>query len=506
MGTEDMSAVVRSLRGVTPTTALVATGLVTGVALRVWILASSQGALDGDEAVWGLMARHVLHGDIPTFYWGQAYGGSQETLVAAGLFWLFGAGTIALKIAPILFWTVATVLVWRVGRRTLDEPQGRLAAALFWMWPLFFVWKSTRAHGFYGAGLVFGLWAMLAALRLRERPTTLDAAQLGLALGLGWWATPQVAILGLPAVLWLVWRRPAVVRAIPVGAVAFALGSLPWWIYNVRHHWASVHSGRDESSAYGHLHNLVSSTLPSALGLRLPFSLAWLPDVAVGAPLYVLALAGFGWLLIRRPPRLGLPLLAAALFPVFYAASPYTWLNLEPRYLTLIAPVIVLLVAYAASSTRRALAIFLVAGALSVSGLALMVRDDLAASHAGGVALPADFRPLLRVLDANGVRRVWATYWIAYRVTFESGERIVAAEPGSDQYVVRHGRVVPVGESDIGSQGRYAPFQLEVAASRDVAHVFAVGEPLEGKARPLLRRTGYRLVTVDGFDVWRPPR
>jgi 4-amino-4-deoxy-L-arabinose transferase-like glycosyltransferase len=485
---------------------LVAVGLVAGIALRVWILASSQGALDGDEAVWGLMARHVLHGELSTFYWGQAYGGSQETLVAAGLFWLFGASTVVLKLTAILFWAGASVLVWRVGRRTIGEPQARLAAALFWMWPLFFIWKSTRAHGFYGAGLVFGLWAMLAALRLRERSAMRDAAQLGLALGLGWWATPQIAILGLPPVLWLVWRRPAVLRAVPVAAGAFVLGSLPWWIYNVRHHWASVHAGRDESSAFGHLHNLFSSTLPAALGLRLPFSLEWLPHVAVGAPLYVLALAGFAWLLIRRPAGLGMLLLTAALFPIFYTASPYTWLNVEPRYLTLLAPVIVLLVAYAAHSTRRAVMIFLICGALSISGLALMVSDDLAASHAGGVALPADFGPLVRKLEANGVRRVWATYWIAYRVTFESGERIVAAEPGSDRYSVRQGRVVPLGESDIGNQGRYAPFQHEVAKSRDVAHVFAAGEPLEGKARPLLRSAGYRLVTVDGFDVWLPPR
>ncbi len=245
-------------------------GLAAGTALRVWIMLSSQGALDADEAVWGLMAMHVLHGEIPTFFWGQAYGGSQETLVTAGLFWLFGRSTAALKVAPMLFWAVATVLVWRVGRRTLGEPRARLAAALFWMWPVFFVWKSTRAHGFYGAGLVFGLWAMLAALRLRERPTQLDLASLGLALGLGLWATPQVAILGLPAVLWLVWSRPALLRRAPLALSTFVLGGLPWWIYNLRHHWASLQTGKDETSKLGHLHNLVVATLPEALGPAAP--------------------------------------------------------------------------------------------------------------------------------------------------------------------------------------------------------------------------------------------
>jgi len=48
------------------------------------------------------MARHVLHGEPTTFYWGQSYGGTQETLVTAALFWMFGAGTLVLKTVPIL--------------------------------------------------------------------------------------------------------------------------------------------------------------------------------------------------------------------------------------------------------------------------------------------------------------------------------------------------------------------------------------------------------------------
>jgi 4-amino-4-deoxy-L-arabinose transferase-like glycosyltransferase len=488
-------------------TVLVLAGLAAGTALRVWILLSSQGALDADEAVWGLMAMHVLHGQVPTFFWGQAYGGSGETLVTAALFWIFGRSTAALKTTPILFWAVATVLVWRVGRRTLGEPRARLAAALFWMWPVFFVWKSTRAHGFYGAGLVFGLWAMLAALRLRERPGGRDVASLGLALGLGFWTTPQVAILGLPAVLWLLWSRPTLLRSAPLAVSTFVLGSLPWWLYNLRHHWASLHTGKDEESKLGHLHNLVVATLPTALGLRLPFSLHWLPGAAVGAVAYAALLAGFAWLLLRRPPGLGLLLLSALVFPVLYTLSPYTWLNTEPRYLALVAPVIVLLAAYAARPGWRALAVFAAAAGLSVGGMAVMVRDDLAASHSSGVALPESFAPLLRALDAHGVRRVWATYWIAYRITFESDERIVAAEPGSTRFAIRDGRVVGIGQEAAhpAGNGRYGPYQLEVARSPDAAYVFTASGTFAPNAEPALRRAGYRLVRTGVFAVWLPP-
>ena len=470
------------------------------------MLLSSQGALDADEAVWGLMARHVLHGEVPTFFWGQAYGGTQETLVTAALFWVFGPSTAALQTVPILFWAAACLMLWRIGRRTLGEPRARLAAALFWMWPVYFVWKSTRAHGFYGAGLCFGLWSMLAALRLRERPTRADLVSLGLALGLGLWATPQVAILGLPAVAWLVWQRPRLVRRAPLALAGFALGSLPWWLWNARHGWGSLHAAPDSTTPLDHLHNLVVANLPAALGLRVPWTLHWLPGTALGAVGYGAFGIGFLTLLVRRPPGLGLPLLAATCFPVLYVASPYSWLNDEPRYLTLAAPVLVLLVA-AAASGRRAIAVFAAAAALSFGGLALMEHENAAAVHEDGATLPADFGPVVATLERHGVDRVWASYWIGYRIVFESGERVIAAQPGSSTLALRAGRVIPVGgeAAQPGTNGRYRPYQLAVASASHPAWVFASAGETAARVRPVFRRAGYALVRSGGFDVWLPP-
>src|SRR5690348_7743800 len=48
------------------------------IALRVWVLRSPVGRADSDEAVVALMARAILHGHHPTFFWGQPYGGTLE--------------------------------------------------------------------------------------------------------------------------------------------------------------------------------------------------------------------------------------------------------------------------------------------------------------------------------------------------------------------------------------------------------------------------------------------
>lgn len=484
---------------------LVIGAVLSGIGLRAWILLSSQGTLDSDEAVWGLMARHFQHGELSTFYWSQSYGGTLESLLTVPIFWIFGASVSTLRVVPVVLWTAAAVLVWLIGRRLVGSTRGLVAGLLFWTWSPYFIWKSTRAHGFYGSGLVLSLAAVWLAVRLADRASRIDYVLLGLALGLGWWTTPQTAILGLPAVLWLVWKRHAALHGAALAAPAFVLGSLPWWIYNVRHDWASLRPSVDATSKIAHLHNLVSTTLPSALGLRLPSSLAWQPTVAVAVPLYGAALVGLAYLLWRRPSSLALPLTAVVLFPVIYTVSSYTWLNTEPRYLTFIYPMIVLLVAYAATTRLRIATIMAVTLALAAGGIAEMQHHNLTAQHADGSAVPGNFGPLLHSLEERGIRRVYANYWVANRITFESREHIIAATVADHQeYIVRARRVVPT-PTPTGSEGRYRKFDRQVYASRGAALVFVANGHREPSAAPLLIEHHYRPFRVGGFEVFQAP-
>ena len=70
---------------------LFAVAATAGVALRVWVHRSALGIPDSDEAVVGLMVDHAMRGELATFFWGQAYGGSQEVLLTTPVFWLAGS-------------------------------------------------------------------------------------------------------------------------------------------------------------------------------------------------------------------------------------------------------------------------------------------------------------------------------------------------------------------------------------------------------------------------------
>src|SRR5579863_2330378 len=101
---------------------LLALILVGGAALRLWMLAHDVPTMDSDEATFGLMALHMLHGQWTAVMWGQTYMGSLESMLLVPFLWLFGTNNISLHLAPLLlglgFVASAYVLsAWLISRR-----------------------------------------------------------------------------------------------------------------------------------------------------------------------------------------------------------------------------------------------------------------------------------------------------------------------------------------------------------------------------------------------------
>ena len=166
-------------------------------------------------------------------------------------------------------------------------------------------------------------------------------------------------------------------------------------------------------------------------------------------------------------------------------------------------PVFALLIAWPLTTLPRAAAGLGVALALTVGGLSELDRHDVVAFCTEGVAVPDDLQPVLQTLRADHLGYAFASYWVAWRLTFESGLHVVGAKSSYARPFARAGRVYPGDPpNDLGIDPTY---YREAIRHRDAAHVFVLGGDVEPRVAPLLRQNRYRRVVRGGFAVWLPP-
>src|SRR5438128_4506016 len=141
--------------------------LLAGLALRLAVIASPLGEIDGDEAVVGLMARHIAFlGERPVFYWGQPYLGSLEAFTAAPFFRVFDSSTPLLKLVPTAYSLGFLALSAILARRVFGVPVALATAAYLALPPAMWAVWSTKARGGYAELLFLSQAVLLATLAL----------------------------------------------------------------------------------------------------------------------------------------------------------------------------------------------------------------------------------------------------------------------------------------------------------------------------------------------------
>ena len=475
-----------------------------GVVLRVWVYRGVLGAPDSDEAVVGLMARHALHGELTVFFWGQVYGGSQEALLAVPFVAVFGSTLFAIRIVPLALQAIACVLLWRVGRRLFGDTAGIACGLVFWLWPPYQIVHGTPAYGFYGANVFYVALLLLLALRVVDDPAPLRIALFGLVFGLAYWETAQVIPVALPVVAWMFWRRRDALRTAWIGVAAAAIGAMPWIVWNLTHHGSSILTRSDWSSYKNGLRLFASPLLPMLLGLRAPLAATTLLPKVLYWVVYagLLAACAVGAWRARRT-RASLVYLAAFCFPFIWAISHrVTILTSHPVYLLVLGPVAALLLGQLGTTLPRVALLLLACTAVAIVTFHRMERTLTAPNDQHWPpGTPRSLVPLEQTLARFHVRRAYADYWIAYRLSFDTRERVIATPAQWLRWGVRRGRVTPVP-----STVRYAPYQREVERARDHAFVFFRKRYEPTPIRGALLRNAYRRRVVGPFEVWVPPQ
>ncbi|HJW91504.1 MAG TPA: glycosyltransferase family 39 protein [Anaerolineales bacterium] len=298
----------------------------SGAGLRVLLVSAGRAPFNADEAVVGLMARHILQGERPVFFYGQSYLGSLDAYLAAGGFLFFGQQVWVLRLVQILLYVITILSAAKVAELAFgSQAHGLLAAWLLAIPPVNAVLYTTVTLGGYGEMLLLGSLELLAALRIASSffkhmtPSWTAWFSLGLLAGLGVWVFGLTLVFTLPVLLYLAWRwwlwskstawqqkdqssrriaiRQTVLGAVLVG-VGAGMGAAPWWVYalkNSLHRLMSELGGTAIAGVEGltylqevgrHFASLLLLGLPAALGMRPPWEVRWL-----ALPLLPLALA-----------------------------------------------------------------------------------------------------------------------------------------------------------------------------------------------------------------------
>ena len=421
---------------------------------------------DSDVAVVGLMGMHVLDGDFSPLYWGQDYGGSQESLVAAGLFWLFGVSRHTLNAAASLISLAYLAGLYLLGRQAFNRRTALAALGLAAVGPYLLTWYSVQARGINIEVLAIGTWLLWAGLKAMKAPRgggkqALYCALTGFLAGFGLWAHMLIVYFALPVGILFLRRDPKILirPALLLMLAAFALGSGPLWYYNLTHDWGTYHffmSPRPSADFADSLRWLVKESAPVLTGVLFPLGegqvLPVLSPLAalVSAAALLLALAYWGrdlfmgWLwrgLVKGPELCLLTLLSVGLvFSLLGGSASHSH-----RYLLSYYAVWPLVMGFffhkllqlakerpglqkAAWVTLAFMGVFYLYGSVATAPL---VKEEERNKQA---ALVRQAESWVHFFKERGITYLYSyDYWDTVRATFDAKKQIILTQPNKDR-------------------------------------------------------------------------
>jgi hypothetical protein len=425
---------VRSALARRPSSVLFGVVLVAGLVLRLLALRTSLAQQNSDTAVVYLMARHVSHGELRVFYWGQFYGGTLLQLIAGMLFWLTGPSFAVLQIVEIAFWLAACLLLRSVVAKGAGAVAGDLAGCFFWLAAPFMVSFSFTDPGFVGPAIAVGL----ATVRLAQgRGGSVEARHrlgAGFFLGLALWTSPVALAFAVPAAVWVGFRvrRVGAMAAGLAGAVA---GAVPWLYETDKSHFKTLQRlpGPPENPFIRFLH-VFTEVVPAAGGV-----IGSPAARAVGTVVLISVLVATAAALRRRNTTMLLLGVSGLLAATAIVVSRVPIDPTQPRYAAYLLPPLAAFLAWGLSRMRLAAA---AAAVILVSSWTIATTWN-STNGLAAVPEPAIGKPITTLaahLERLGRTDVWADYWIAYMLSAATQERIVAGDLSprrEESYLIR---------------------------------------------------------------------
>jgi hypothetical protein len=466
--------------------------LLIAALFRAWLMADTRVAFESDEAVVGLMARHIKQGKpIPTFFYGQAYMGSLDAILVAGGFQALGESVQTIRAVQLVLYLLALIMGYALAVTVTRSRRIAAMALLLLAIPTAVgALYTTITLGGYNEIVVLGNIVLLLGWQVTVggRREAWRWALLGVAAGIGWWSNGAiitailvVGLIGLRLSSLRQWRGYALAVA------GFMIGSAPWWVYNLQHNWAALNflvggyqpaPGVEPISPGESLIGLLVLGLPALYGLRYPWEAGFSVTVgiAVGALVYLVLVTDTIVNLTPQPPLhaedSGVKAarrwvwIVFGVFAIVFTLSSFS--DATGRYLMPVWVPAAIGIALGLDRLRRAGRLV---PALLLGGLLAMQAGSVIRAAQSGVGLtpqlverlrtPAkDDTALIDFLRDTGYTRGYASYWTSFRVMFRAREAVIFDTS------------LPYDErGTVNGDNRYAPYMDEVARAARVVWI-----------------------------------
>lgn len=493
-------------------------GLVVGIAFswKLILINFEAFSFNADEAIVALMGRHILQGEVPIFFYGQAYMGSLDAFLVALSFLIFGEQIIAIRFVQILlyigvmlstFWL--SVIIFRSRRAAL------FSVILLAIPTVNVTLYTTVSLGGYGEALLIGnllLCIGLTIIQNRSQETSFTCYFVfvflwGVLAGLGLWANGLTLVYSLPMglflVFWIIQEYKPKRRTILLGVMIIGglIGAAPWISFAVQNSIAqliqelfgsavAVESGSWLSQVVMHTLNFVLFGIPVIFGFRPPWEVRWLV-------LPLIPFVGLFWFLVikngvRRIRMVDgnekwIQLLPALVILLIIALFLFTPFGVDPsgRYFL---PINIMLAVYAGIYLDQGISQKI----LKIVGLFLIISFQLLGTIQCLQRIPPGLTTqfdtstvinreydaeLIAFLKENNETRGFTNYWVSYPLAFLSGEEMIFTPRLPYHQDLRY----------TPRDDRYKPYTKLIEQSEKTALITSRNIPLNLKIRKFLQ-------------------
>jgi hypothetical protein len=442
---------------------LIAIVLAVTLIWKIVLLKMNAFPFNADEAVVGLMARHIINGERPIFFYGQAYMGSLDAFLVAGAFMVLGQKVIAIRIVQIFLYLCTIITTALIGKMVFRSFRAAVFSVVLMAIPTVnLTLYTTVSLGGYGEALLIGNLVLLIGIILLQNLHSSKAKAVtalffgyGVLSGLGFWANALTLVysasVGIGLITSFIRKRTSkktVVRWLGISFISFLLGCLPVLIFvfqngittlfgEISGSAVNVETASYSQKVLAHFVNFSLFGIPVIFGLRPPWETRLL-----AAPLLPLIIAFWlyvTWYFLRKmkkePGNRTIWVVFISIFVVLISAFIFTSFGIDPsgRYflpLTIITSIIA-----GGAITRffkQTYAQFICMGLLILFNLWGTLQCAL--KNPPGITTQFDLatvidhtydKQLIDFLEGNDERGGYSNYWVTYPLAFQSSEELI---------------------------------------------------------------------------------